>query len=184
MAPADHPVGSITTSARWAKAAPSPRASLKLGAGVPAAMTVTRPSGRPRIERSTDVPLRGTGGSTACRSIDRPAGERPRTPLRDGHRSSRGYFARAELFYQRAVALEIAPLQVVEERRRRPTSISRPRRELWSLPCSRRCPVRWLMRSVSSAIWTLVEPCPSRSRRMSPRSHACARWLWQPWRGR
>src|SRR5947207_785134 len=36
--------------------------------------------------------------------------------------------------------------------------MSRPRREWWSLLCSRRCSVRWLMRSVSSAICTLVEP--------------------------
>src|SRR5438128_4815137 len=36
--------------------------------------------------------------------------------------------------------------------------MSSPRREWWSLPCSRRCSVRWLMRSVSSAIWTFVEP--------------------------
>src|SRR5438105_11599527 len=36
--------------------------------------------------------------------------------------------------------------------------MSSPRREWWSLPCSRRCPVRWLVRSVSSAIWTFVEP--------------------------
>src|SRR5436190_7030623 len=36
--------------------------------------------------------------------------------------------------------------------------MSRPRREWWSLLCSRRCSVRWLMRSVSSATCTLVEP--------------------------
>src|SRR3954466_7634618 len=36
--------------------------------------------------------------------------------------------------------------------------MSRPRREWWSLRCSRRCPVRSLMRCVSSATWTRVLP--------------------------
>src|SRR4051795_8215605 len=43
--------------------------------------------------------------------------------------------------------------------------MSRPRREWWSLPCSRRCPVRSLIRWVSSAIWTRVLPV---SRAFSP----------------
>src|SRR5437588_11233606 len=34
----------------------------------------------------------------------------------------------------------------------------RPRRECWSLECSRRCWVRSLMRSVISAIWTSADP--------------------------
>src|SRR3954452_13166610 len=33
-----------------------------------------------------------------------------------------------------------------------------PRREWWSFECSRRCPVRSLIRCVSSAIWTRVFP--------------------------
>src|SRR3954454_22876527 len=36
--------------------------------------------------------------------------------------------------------------------------MSRPRREWWSLRCSRRCPVRSLIRWVSSATWTRVLP--------------------------
>src|SRR3954451_12321072 len=36
--------------------------------------------------------------------------------------------------------------------------MSRPRREWWSLRCSRRCPVRSLIRCVSSATWTRVLP--------------------------
>src|SRR3954449_7816341 len=40
----------------------------------------------------------------------------------------------------------------LSSRRRLPTIISSPRREWWSLPCVRRCSVRWLMRSVCSAI--------------------------------
>src|SRR3954451_21259139 len=36
--------------------------------------------------------------------------------------------------------------------------MSSPRREWWSLLCSRRCPVRSLMRCVSRAIWTRVLP--------------------------
>src|SRR5829696_2181002 len=43
-------------------------------------------------------------------------------------------------------------------RRRWPTSISSPRREWWSFLCSRRCSVRWLMRAVSRATWTSVDP--------------------------
>src|SRR5919109_355444 len=42
--------------------------------------------------------------------------------------------------------------------RRWPTSMSRPRREWWSLRCSRRCAVRSLTRWVSSAICTRVLP--------------------------
>src|SRR3954454_10091018 len=36
--------------------------------------------------------------------------------------------------------------------------MSSPRREWWSLRCSRRCPVRSLIRCVSSATWTRVLP--------------------------
>src|SRR5215204_6224289 len=36
--------------------------------------------------------------------------------------------------------------------------MSRPRREWWSFECVRRCSVRSLMRSVSSATWTSVLP--------------------------
>src|SRR5918911_5459928 len=36
--------------------------------------------------------------------------------------------------------------------------MSRPRREWWSLRCSRRCAVRSLIRCVSSATWTRVFP--------------------------
>src|SRR3954451_5439349 len=43
--------------------------------------------------------------------------------------------------------------------------MSSPRREWWSLLCSRRCPVRSLIRWVSSAIWTRVLPV---SRSFSP----------------
>src|SRR3954467_4176660 len=43
-------------------------------------------------------------------------------------------------------------------RRRLPTSMSRPRREWWSLACVRRCSVSSLIRSVSRAIWTSAEP--------------------------
>src|SRR6185436_19106965 len=39
--------------------------------------------------------------------------------------------------------------------------MSRPRREWWSLRWSRRCPVRSLIRWVSSAIWTRVLPVSS-----------------------
>src|SRR5215217_5091789 len=46
----------------------------------------------------------------------------------------------------------------LSRRRRWPTSISRPRREWWSFLCSRRCSVRWLMRAVSRATWTSVDP--------------------------
>src|SRR5215216_1409180 len=46
----------------------------------------------------------------------------------------------------------------LSSRRRWPTSISSPRREWWSLRCSRRCWVSSLMRAVSSATWTSVEP--------------------------
>src|SRR5829696_9151640 len=49
----------------------------------------------------------------------------------------------------------------LRSRRRLPTSISSPRREWWSLRCSRRCSVRPLMRAVSSATWTSVEPVSS-----------------------
>src|SRR6478609_6341960 len=43
-------------------------------------------------------------------------------------------------------------------RRRLPTSISRPRREWWSLGCVRRCSVSSFIRSVASAICTSAEP--------------------------
>src|SRR6476469_775483 len=43
-------------------------------------------------------------------------------------------------------------------RRRLPTSISRPRREWWSLVCVCRCSVSSLIRSVARAIWTSAEP--------------------------
>src|SRR3954470_9564722 len=46
----------------------------------------------------------------------------------------------------------------LSSRRRWPTSMSSPRREWWSLRCSRRCAVRSLMRWVSRAIWTRVLP--------------------------
>src|SRR5829696_8962396 len=36
--------------------------------------------------------------------------------------------------------------------------MSSPRREWWSFLCSRRCSVRWLMRAVSRATWTSVDP--------------------------
>ena len=49
-------------------------------------------------------------------------------------------------------------------RRRRPTSISRPRREWWSLLWVRRCSVSSLIRSVSSATWTSVDPVSAPSR--------------------
>ena len=49
-------------------------------------------------------------------------------------------------------------LKLVGRRRRLPTSMSRPRREWWSLRCVRRCSVSWLMRSVSRAIWTRAFP--------------------------
>src|SRR5260370_23553882 len=42
--------------------------------------------------------------------------------------------------------------------RRRPTSSSSPRRLWWSCLCIFRCSVRWLIRLVSSAIWTSGEP--------------------------
>src|SRR6516164_7684573 len=42
--------------------------------------------------------------------------------------------------------------------RRRPTSSSSPRRLWWSCLCTFRCSVRWLIRLVSSAIWTSGEP--------------------------
>src|SRR5919108_4470980 len=48
--------------------------------------------------------------------------------------------------------------------RRLPTSIRRPRREWWSLRCSRRCWVRSLMRAVSSATWTSVDPVSESAR--------------------
>src|SRR4051795_10039384 len=46
----------------------------------------------------------------------------------------------------------------LSSRRRWPTSMSSPRREWWSLLCSRRCAVRSLMRWVSRAIWTRLLP--------------------------
>src|SRR5579859_7090316 len=46
----------------------------------------------------------------------------------------------------------------LSSRRRRPTSSSSPRRLWWSCLCSFRCSVRWLIRLVSSAIWTSGEP--------------------------
>ena len=49
-----------------------------------------------------------------------------------------------------------------------PTSISRPRREWWSLLCARRCSVSSLMRSVSSATWTSAEPVSPSSRPYLP----------------
>ena len=45
-----------------------------------------------------------------------------------------------------------------------PTSMSSPRREWWSLRCSRRCSVSSLMRAVSRATWTSVEPVSSSPR--------------------
>jgi hypothetical protein len=48
--------------------------------------------------------------------------------------------------------------EVVEQPRRWPTIFSRPRREWWSLWCSRKWSVRWLMRAVSSATCTRAEP--------------------------
>src|ERR1700685_1600475 len=42
--------------------------------------------------------------------------------------------------------------------RRRPTSSSSPRRLWWSCLFIFRCSVRWLIRLVSSAIWTSGEP--------------------------
>src|SRR5919109_4037294 len=52
----------------------------------------------------------------------------------------------------------------LSRRRRLPTSMSSPRREWWSLRCSRRCSVSSLMRAVSSATWTSVEPVSPSSR--------------------
>src|ERR1700733_3688132 len=53
-------------------------------------------------------------------------------------------------------------------RRRLPTSISRPRREWWSLLCSRRWPVSSLIRSVSRATWTSAEPVSPSARPYLP----------------
>src|SRR4249919_3494860 len=53
-------------------------------------------------------------------------------------------------------------------RRRLPTSISRPRREWWSLLCARRCSVSSLIRSVARAIWTSAEPVSPSARPYLP----------------
>src|SRR5579864_8158612 len=52
-------------------------------------------------------------------------------------------------------------------RRRWPTSLSRPRRDAWSLGWSRRCSVSDVMRSLSTATWTSVEPVSVSWRRCS-----------------
>src|SRR5918997_1560043 len=62
----------------------------------------------------------------------------------------------------------------LSSRRRLPTSISSPRREWWSLRCSRRCSVSSLMRAVSSATWTSVEPVSASPR---PYSATISRFL-------
>src|SRR5918998_1911761 len=62
----------------------------------------------------------------------------------------------------------------LSRRRRLPTSINRPRREWWSLRCSRRCSVSSLMRAVSSATWTSVEPVSASPR---PYSATISRFL-------
>src|SRR5919112_3373993 len=62
----------------------------------------------------------------------------------------------------------------LSRRRRLPTSISSPRREWWSLRCSRRCSVSSLMRAVSSATWTSVEPVSASPR---PYSATISRFL-------
>src|SRR5689334_3093317 len=53
-------------------------------------------------------------------------------------------------------------------RRRLPTSISKPRREWWSLACVRRCSVSSLIRSVSRATWTSAEPVSPSARPYLP----------------
>src|SRR2546425_8540850 len=50
--------------------------------------------------------------------------------------------------------------------------MSSPRREWWFLRRSRRCSVRWLMRSVSSAICTFVAPV---SFSLAPKAAAISR---------
>src|SRR5579864_5756778 len=52
-------------------------------------------------------------------------------------------------------------------RRRWPTSLSRPRRDAWSLGWSRRCSVSAVMRSLSTATWTSAEPVSVSWRRCS-----------------
>src|SRR3954469_22381483 len=60
----------------------------------------------------------------------------------------------------------------LSSRRRLPTSISRPRREWWSLLCSRRWPVNSLIRSVIRATWTSAEPVSPPPRPCLPISSA------------
>ena len=93
--------------------------------------------------------------------------------VEDAHRS-RLVLTQAELFDERAVALEVACAagSPGSAGGARPASAGRGGSGGLCF-CSRRCSVRWLMRSVRSATWTLVLPV---SRSLAPNLAAISRF--------